>query len=330
MNQTSSDINPSLTDQAVDWCMRLHEDDVSEAEQLEFDHWFHSDNLHAQAYGKALRIWNLSAQLMPTFSQPPQDNDNIVDLASVKKSAKEHPNTNWHVYARVACFALFALPLIGWQLNLVPNSYQRYTAEDSRQNFTLPDGSLIELNLNSQLSYANYRNRRQINLNHGEAYFQVAHNKEHPFVVAAASGEIIVTGTRFNVWKYQDEVVVAVTEGSVIVKNSHAETHLKPGSEVKFNANTPQLLVKNIDTNQALAWRNGQLILDNISLKDAIPLINRYLTETPLILENKSVAKLRIGGIYHTDKMQSLVTTLTEVLPISLERKPDGSIIISN
>jgi transmembrane sensor len=336
MNHNSSQANNNLTNQAVDWCMRLHEDDFSNSEQEEFELWFNSDQRHAQAYEKALKIWGLSAQLSPTFSEPPQhsssNSDNSVELSIVKKTTKKHLRSNWHLFARAACFALFVIPLfgyIGWQLNLVPNSYHSYAAEDSRQYFKLPDGTDIELNLNTQLVYANYRDRRQIMFNKGEAYFHVAHDKSHPFVVSAASGEITVTGTRFNVWKYQDNVTVSVTEGSVIVKNSHTESNLRPGLQVSFNAINPQLIVNNMDTNKALAWRKGLLIIDNLSLTEAIPFINRYL-ETPLVLANQSVAKLRIGGIFHTGEIHNLVTTLAEILPINLEKQPDGSIKISN
>jgi transmembrane sensor len=338
MNQNSSQTNNTLTDQAVDWCMRLHEDNISETEKEVFEHWFNSDQRHAKAYEKALEIWNLSAQLMPTFSEAPQHNntvtsDSIVELSSIKKSAPKYQRSNWHIFARVACFALFVIPLfgyIGWQLNIVPSSYHSYAAEDRRQHFTLPDGTHIELNLNTQLAYTNYKDHRQVKLNNGEAYFHVAHDKSHPFVVSAASGKITVTGTRFNVWKYEDDVTVAVTEGSVIVKNYHAESILSPGLEAKFNGITPQLVVKNIDTSQALAWRYGQLILDDISLNEAIPLINRYLKDTQLILANPSVSELRIGGIYHTENIENLVTTLAEILPINLDTQPDGSILISS
>ncbi|NQZ23490.1 MAG: FecR family protein [Colwellia sp.] len=331
MNQTSSQ-DKNTFDQAIDWCMRLHQSDISEAEEKEFDHWFASNEQNAQAYEKALKVWRLSAQLTPTFSEAPQCSDNTVELSSVKKSIPKYPHSKWHLFARVACFALFVIPLfgyMGWQLNLIPNSYHIYSTEHAKQEFTLPDGSQIELNLNTQLTYANYRHSRQAKLNHGEVYFDIAHDKNHPFVVLAAPGKITVTGTRFNVWKHQDNVTVSVTQGSVIVENSYTQSNLRPGLQAKFNTISPQLSIKNIDTAQILAWRSGQLIIDDLSLKEAIPLINRYLTDTPLVLANESVAKLRIGGIYHTKEIHNLVSTLKEILPINLDKQQDGSILIS-
>ena len=283
MNHNSSNIkdNNTVTDQAVDWCMRRHDNELTKQEQAEFDAWIKSDNRHAHEYDKALKIWNLSAQLLPVFSDQAKFNNDLVDDSNVY----QHPRSNWSTFAQVACMAMFVIPVlgfVGWQTNLIPNSFHSYTAEQSRQQHTLPDGSVVELNVNTQLSYANYRDRRQITLNQGEVYFDVAHNKEHPFKVSTASGEITVTGTRFNVWNYLDNVAVSVTQGSVNVKNSYAETNLTPGLQTKFSASNPQLLVKNVETNQVLAWRNGQLILDDQSLAEAIPLINRYLKETPL------------------------------------------------
>jgi transmembrane sensor len=330
MNQKSSQVNNTF-DQAVDWCMRLHEGDISEVEQEEFDLWLTSDQQNPLAYEKALKVWGLSAKLTPTFSEPPKDNSTVT-LSSVKTSKKKNTRSSWPLLARVACFTLCVIPLtsyIGWQLNLIPNSYHSYIAENTKQNFTLPDGSHIELNLNTQLTYANYRDSRQVKLENGEAFFDIEHDKTQPFIVLAASGKITVTGTRFNVWKYQDNVTVAVTEGSVTVKNLYAESNLSPGFEARFNAINPQLSVNNIDTTQALSWRNGQLIIDDLPLKEAIPLINRYLKDTPFVLANESVAELRIGGIYHTNELHNLVATLAEILPINLDKQRDGSILIS-
>ena len=77
-----------------------------------------------------------------------------------------------------------------------------------------------------------------------------------------------------------------------------------------------------------LAWRNGQLVLDNLSLADALPLINRYL-DTPLALADSATGKLRIGGVFNTREIDHLVTSLPKVLPVYLSRNTEGRPVLT-
>ncbi len=212
-----------------------------------------------------------------------------------------------------------------------PPTTSATSAESNVRHAVLPDGSEVELDLNTQLSFANFKDIRRVSLDRGEAYFHVTHDSAHPFVVKAGNGSITVTGTRFNVWKYQDNVVVTVTEGSVKVRSegSGNDSSLTPGMQASYYPGLLQPLVEAVDTRQTLAWREGRLVLDDLPLSKALPLINRYL-DAPLVLGDRSAAKLRIGGIYSTRDIRSLVDALPKVLPVDLEHREDGSIRISS
>lgn len=132
------------------------------------------------------------------------------------------PRRNWRLQARALALTVLVLPLAaygGWMMGWLPNAYEHFETQQNISRITLGDGSEVELNSNSDLTFSNYRNKRHVSLTAGEAYFHVTHDSAHPFVVSAADGSITVTGTRFNVWKYQDSVVVTVTEGSVRVQS---------------------------------------------------------------------------------------------------------------
>ncbi|MCY1311993.1 hypothetical protein D3C80_1893250 [compost metagenome] len=81
------------------------------------------------------------------------------------------------------------------------------------------------------------------------------------------------------------------------------------------------------DTAAILAWRDGKLILDDMSLAEALPLINRYLDQ-PVLLADQSTARIRVGGIYNTDDIAGLVNTLPKVLPLSISKNEEGSTVI--
>ena len=104
---------------------------------------------------------------------------------------------------------------------------------------------------------------------------------------------------------------------------------LEPGMQARYKAGDYAAQISQTAANSPdLAWRNGKLVLDNLSLADALPLINRYL-DTPLALADSATGKLRIGGVFNTREIDHLVTSLPKVLPIYLSRNADGRPVLS-
>lgn len=274
------------------------------------------------------RIWDLSAQASPVISQSIQ---NVADELPASPVPIPKTGHSKNLFARVLAICLFVLPLsgyIGWLMNAVPNSYHRYTAEESPREITLPDGSQVYLNLHTRITYANYRDQRRVTFSEGEAFFEVFSDKNHPFIVDTGTGTITVTGTQFNVWKHNDDVAVTLTEGSIRVNTDLSEHHLTPGLQARFGSTQPHIKVSPANIEQTASWKKGLLILDNQPLSEVAPIISRYL-QKPLVLTSYSVGEMRIGGTYHTDNMDSMVDTLPMILPVKLTRHEDGSLELS-
>lgn len=220
--------------------------------------------------------------------------------------------------------------VLGWQQGWLPNDIQRYQARENMSIVNLPDGSRAELNLGSTIWFSNFRNSRSLVLREGEAYFEVRHDAERPFVVYAGDGSITVTGTHFNVWKYQDQVIVTLIEGSVRVQSERNEpeqvAYLSPGLQARFSDGDELPHVSSASAN-ALSWRAGKLVLDDLTLAEALPILNRYL-EQPVRLADQKTARVRIGGIYDTRNVAQLVQALPKVLPVYLSRNSDGETVI--
>ena len=313
----------AVTDAAAHWCMRLHAHDCTSAERLAFEQWRDVHPLHAFEYEAMLKVWDVSEQLPRT--ETPQ-------ITPV--SAPHHP---WRAYGLAAAISLLALPLAaftGWTLGWLPGSYEHFQAESHVRHITLADGSQVELNLGSELTYSNYKAQRRVTLNKGEAFFRVSHDSEHPFVVKAADGRIRVTGTRFNVWMYQDQVRVTQLEGSVLVSSHSAQPgdglRLDPGMQAHYKTGDywPQIS-QTYPGDTSLAWRSGKLILDNLTLSDALPLINRYLSK-PVMLADSVTGAIRIAGIYNINEVKGMVTSLPKVLPVYLTQNKDGNPVLNS
>ncbi|MGD8217232.1 FecR family protein [Pseudomonas thivervalensis] len=315
----------AITDAAAHWCMRLHAVDCTDAERQAFKQWHDADPLHAFEYEAMREIWEVADHL-PRVEPAP-----AAPVSSVR------PRSRWNRLAAAAAVLVVGLPLTaytGWNLDWIANSYQRFEAGTSVRHVTLSDGSQVELNLGSELTFANYKNERRVTLEKGEAFFDVSHDQQHPFVVRAGQGQVRVTGTRFNVWMYQDQVRVTLVEGSVRVTSNQALTRnglqLSPGMQASYKAGDHQPQVRETDPNDSsLAWRNGKLVLDNLALSDALPLINRYL-DRPVMLADNSTGGLRVGGVYNIGEVHELVASLPKVLPVYLTQNKDGNPVLNS
>lgn len=330
------DDNADVIKKAADWCIRVQSDECSQQDREALEQWLQENPIHVQAYNKILRVWSLSELLTPTASaaKPERENTRREIPSTVQQYSAHCQSPRWQWQRAALALSLTVLLLIplgygGWLLNWIPNEYHRYSTDQACQEVTLPDGTRVEMNLNTQITYANFRDRRHVSIHgNGEAFFNVSHNANHPFKISAANGTITVTGTAFNVWKYQENVVVTVAEGSVRVSNNTFDVHLTPGMQAEYiDHNSPQSKPGNL--NQTLAWQSGKLILDDLPLAVAIPQIGRYLNQS-ITLNDEAVANLHIGGIYNTANLNDLINALPQALPLTIEKRFFGGLVLSS
>lgn len=183
---------------------------------------------------------------------------------------------------------------------------QRNTLENSvrvpngkKFEMVLSDGTKVWLNTASKLTYPvafNGKDRR-VKLE-GEAYFEVAHNRKMPFIVEANETEIVVTGTHFNISAYPSDKSVKTTlfKGGVDVHKDNKKVSLTPGFEALTYSGKSDIIKKQGDLDQALAWKNGYFVFDNMDLITVMKSVARWYDITVIADEKKS--KMRIGGTF--------------------------------
>ena len=144
---------------------------------------------------------------------------------------------------------------------------------------TLSDGTMIYLNSESTLSFpVKFQGKERKVYLTGEAYFKVAKNTEHPFVVTAGELEVLVTGTTFGVRAYKDEKDIQTTleSGQVTVRVEGKSVKLVPNKQVLFNKSTMGLEVRDVDVGLYLAWADGRLVYDNCPLEKILTDLGRW------------------------------------------------------
>jgi hypothetical protein len=148
-------------------------------------------------------------------------------------------------------------------------------------SLTLADGSRVWLNTASSLRYptAFAGKERKVEIT-GEAYLEVAHNPDMPFIVSKGSTNIKVLGTHFNVNAYDDENSLNVTllEGSVSVMaaGSSQSKVIKPGEQARVNKKGAIELTNSIDMSEVMAWKNGLFSFKGADIKSVMRQVSRW------------------------------------------------------
>jgi transmembrane sensor len=214
-----------------------------------------------------------------------------------------------------------------WQLNSSPEMVQTAFGEIREQS--LPDGSKVMLNANSEITYSEGWDKgaeREVWLR-GEAFFQVQKTPaKSRFVVHADQFDVIVTGTQFNVVNRAGKTNVMLTEGSVTIKTKDGkEIFMQPGDFVEITNRQPEK--KNIAQENILAWREKKLYFENTPLRQAARKIEEHYGVT-ITLTDDSTGNRSISGILPNDNLDVLLQAL-ETLDFKVIRNQQD-IIISN
>lgn len=151
------------------------------------------------------------------------------------------------------------------------------TPKGGQYQINLPDGTRVWLNSSSALKYPTrfVAKERRVELK-GEGYFEVARDLGKPFRVMSNQQEVEVLGTHFNVNAYPDENGIRTTllEGSVKVRESGHLALLKPGEQALLRGN--RMTVDQVDTEMAIAWKEGYFMFKNASLQTLMRQMSRW------------------------------------------------------
>jgi transmembrane sensor len=209
------------------------------------------------------------------------------------------------------------------------------TVQGEETRVKLPDGSIVFLNAASEIKYptsfAKLKNRT-IELT-GEAYFEIAKDKSHPFIVTTVKQTVEVLGTHFNIQAYTDEKATKTTllEGSIKVAESNAgntKAHiLKPGQQA-INSGTSEISIKQVDTEEAVAWKNGFFIFENETMETAMRKISRWYNVDIKFKQEELKKEIFGGSVSRSENISGLLRVLSKAANVNM--KAEGrSIIIS-
>lgn len=179
----------------------------------------------------------------------------------------------------------------------------------------LADGSRVQMNSASRLKYPVVFNQqeRRVYLN-GEAFFEVAKDSVHPFIVNVGEMEIKVYGTSFNINTFKKEGVQTVlVEGSVGIKVllSGEECMIKPGQLAEFNKEEGKIEVREVNTSLYTDWKEGIFRFENERLEDILETLSNWYN-VDVFYQTPAVKELHFSGFMERyEQIDSILNAIT-------------------
>jgi len=189
------------------------------------------------------------------------------------------------------------------------------TGRGNLYKVVLPDGSAVWLNSGSSLHYptAFEGHDREVDLS-GEAYFEVAENKNKPFLVHAGKSTIEVLGTHFDIQNYNDEPALQTTlvQGSVRVSAGSGSRILAPGQQASILPDGGWEVADDVNMEEVLGWKEGMFVFDHTDLQTGMREIARWY-DVEVTYEGSALAaknRKMIGSAPRNENLSVLIRLL--------------------
>ncbi|MEH3102193.1 FecR family protein [Sphingomonas adhaesiva] len=299
--------------EAAQWFARLKTLPVSHGTLRDFFAW-KRNKPNADAFAEAERFWTEADKVgeRPSILRAVE--------AAAAQPARGRRLTVFRLVPAIA--AAIVVVLVGYlYIARLGPTYE--TDPGELRAVALDDGSRLRLSTRTNVAVRYSSSAREIVLREGQALFTVAREVSRPFTVKAGDVTVTATGTQFDVAHHDRQTSVTLIEGRVVVRAPDGRLFdLRPGQQWRWPA--VGNAVATVNPGNVTAWTQGRIVMDNMSLADAIDEVNRY-GGTPIVLDAPALANRRISGTFEAGDVPSFVTAVTAFLPLR-ERHERGTI----
>ena len=309
---------------AAEWLIAQEDGPLAPEEQASFDAWFAASDGNKAAYWRLEAAW--------------QEVDRIRALGPRDETLEPGrwqvwQRRAWRPLALAASIALVAglwtlsprmagfIPSLGSQEEVPQQAFA--TSLGMIKQIGLEDGSSVELNTLSVLRTQITSTRREVWLDKGEAFFEVARREGRPFIVYAGDRQITVLGTKFSVRRDGEKVTVSVLEGSVRVDelndNRVVRSSVIVGGNIAMAQGAATLVTARSEeeVQDTLSWRSGMLSFDQLPLPAIAAEFNRYNTKR-IVIEDGALANVRISGTFPSEQPDAFARLLRDAYGFGL------------
>lgn len=297
-------IPPERLAEAGVWIARLHGDDRDRDLEDAVRHWLQASPLNARAFELATEVWDDAASLR-----------RLVPLSAETRARRIRTPI-----ALAAAAAMMLAVAVMLALYLYPDEVR--TGVGEQRMLTLKDGTRVYLNTATHIVIHYDRHSRRVELETGEAQFDVAQLADRPFIVTAGDRQVTALGTSFVVRRDDQRLAVTLVEGRVTVNQTFT---LTPGERLTLTPGGAARLDKP-PIDKTTAWRRGQVVLDDTPLTAAVAEMNRY-SPIQLVIEQPEAGSLLISGLFQAGDSASFARAVAATYGLMAVNKGDHIVL---
>ncbi len=226
-------------------------------------------------------------------------------------------------YASIAA----SLLLISWfavRFFKADNTMRIATGPAQHKKITMPDGSQVLLNQNTEILYNKnkYSQNRVIDMVRGEAYFDVIHNNAYPFRINAFNFQIKDIGTSFNVKCDGKSVLVTVSSGAVSLSdnlNKHTVT-LRASQKGIGNVTSSEIISAANDQTNYKAWADHNFQFLNVTMAEVVKEVSEAYG-THILMADSTMGRKKITLAFRNQDIDSVMSIIGQTMQLKIEKK---------
>jgi len=298
--------------------------DCSEAEKKELLEWSDTNKNNEKEYLQIKDLWDTLK------TKESKSNERLILFYKTQlETSKRARIILFNRFAAIA--AVFIIGFVSYVLFsqksvIKPQLLSVYSVPmGSRAKLVLFDGTEVNLNSGSTLTYSNEYNSgtRRVTLT-GEGFFKVKSDKKHPFIVKTTDFEVEATGTQFNICAYENDSFSKATlaEGIVALRTFKSNQTFKivPGERFKLNRSENTYDQCAVDIESELAWKDGQFIFKSIPFPELVKRLERWY-DVKLLWSGKNLAAYHYSGRFkNQETIWQVLDALKMTSPISYQK----------
>lgn len=340
-------VNAGIAEQAREWFVANDEGPLGAQETAAFLTWLRASPVHVRAF---LRVSRLARDIKAAGDDPDlsleallkearaDHGDHVVALEPTGvrggRAIARPPGTRsvWAL-AGVSAVLIVGLSLLWWSRDGerfgLPRTHD--TGHGEQALWRLPDGSTLHLDTGGSATVHYSKTERVVDLNRGQALFEVARGDGRRFRVSAGEAQVLAVGTEFDVYRRRDVTLVTVVEGTVTVYAGEppppSSGIAPPGPSLRVSAGQ-QLGVEAgklwpepiaADVKAAVAWVQHQIVAEDRPLGEIVEEFNRY-ARVSIEIDDPALRALRVSGRFDVYDTESFVAFLSSLDGVAVER----------
>lgn len=317
-----------IKDKAIHWAA-CQKEGLNEIEKRNLEYWLAENPKHQEAFNNAKRIHRLFENIPKNYSE-----EISLEVHNSAKKIKFIQKVKPLFSVVASLLLVFILGFKAYETYLPSYDAVYITKNDILKTNSLPDGSKITLDVESDLNVKIYNDKREVVLNKGQAFFDVAKDKNKAFIINAGKIQIEVLGTKFEVQKFDKHTNVSVKEGLVKVsyiyysnKKAKTITRLKKGETIEVATSGKINSFGKVDIDEIASWKEGKLIFNKSSLKDAFDTFSRYHKMD--IKLDASLHDSLFSGSFKTNELDKFLNAIEKVYSLQIKKYNNQITILS-